>query len=291
MAEEENNHTVTYIVKIKITLTVPIPDHDHRETQPTANAGAETASLNDDERDDVVEAAEESIPDREKQDMHVGAKTVVLLSSDDEGSVEAYDMAAKDSDENNAAQECEENVIKEKKRAGRKRKKTVYSSEEGEENELASEKNRESDHEKNWESADVEEGGFSSACVRRRERPRKIKSLKEDYFVDLEEDVKKKGRRGRKKKVIIDENDEAEQEGGNGKKVKNDENELISENNSESGVLSDDNNGYSLRDKKTKPDCIEQQQTVPKFNKRNPKVTSNDPCSFIYQFVDICLHA
>jgi hypothetical protein len=315
MAEEENNHTVTYTVKIKVTLTVPdpdesIPDHDRRETQPTANVGAETvplkgddvaqaigvraetALLNNDEGDDVVEAAEESIPDREKQDMDVGAKTVVLLSTDDEGSVEADDMAAKDSDENNAEQECEEKkVIKEKKRAGRKRKKTVYSSEEGEE--------------KNWEGADVEEGGFSSGCVRKRQRPRKIKSLKEDYVSDLEEDMKKKWKRGRKKKVIIEvsdendeaeqeeedvkteqkkpgrkrkvgygseENDEDEQEGENGKNFKIVENELISEKNLESDVLSDDNKGYSLRtDRKVKVKSIEQPKQ--KINKRNPKVT------------------
>ncbi|XP_024630937.1 lysine-specific demethylase JMJ25 [Medicago truncatula] len=318
MAEEENNDIVTYIVKIKVILTVPdpdepIPDHDHRETQPTANVGAEmvpledgdvaqaigvgaeTASLKDDERDDVVEVAEESVPDRGKQDMDVGPKTVVLLSTDDDGSVEADSMAAKDSDENNAAQEGEENVMKEKKRAGRKRRKTVYSLEEGEENELVSENN--------WEGADVEEGGFSSGCVRKRERPRKIKSLKEDYISDLEEDVKKRWKRGRKKKVIIEvsdendeaereeenaktekkkpgrkskvsysseENDEDEQEGDNGKKVKIDENELISEKNLESNVLSDDNKGYSLRTfKKVKAKSIEQLKQ--KINKRNPK--------------------
>ena len=55
--------------------------------------------------------------------MDVCTKTVVVFSSDDEGSVEADDMAAKDFDENSAAQKGEENVMKEKKSAGRKRKK------------------------------------------------------------------------------------------------------------------------------------------------------------------------
>jgi len=310
MAEEENNHIVAYIVKIKVTLTVPdldepIPEHDHRETQPTANVGpetvpledgdvaqaigvgAETASLKDDERDDVVEAAEESVPDREKQAMDVGAKTVVLLSTDDEGSVEADDMVAKDSDENNAAQVGEENVMKEKKRAGRKRKK----------------------------------GGFSSGCVRKRERPRKIKSLKEDYISDLEEDVKK-WKRGRKKKVVIEisdendeaeqeeenaktekkkpgrkrkeifsseENDEDEQEGENGKNVKIDENELIGEKNLESDVLSDDDKGYSLRtDRKAKVKSIEQAKTASK--RWDPKVTSHDLFAHYISIVCVYIH-
>ncbi|AES75607.1 hypothetical protein MtrunA17_Chr6g0469821 [Medicago truncatula] len=142
MAGEENHHIVTYIVKIKVTLTVPYPEDD-RETQPTLNVGAQTvpsegddlahaidvssesASLNDGEGDDVAAAAVESVPGREKQTMDVGANTVVVLSSDDEGSVEADDMEAKDSDENNVAQEGEENVMKEKKSAGRKRKKEL----------------------------------------------------------------------------------------------------------------------------------------------------------------------
>jgi hypothetical protein len=142
MAGEENHDIVTYIVKIKVTLTVPYPEDD-RETQPTLNVGAqtvpsegddvaevidvsdETSLLNDGEGDDVDAAAEESVRDREKQDMYVGAKTVVLLSSDDEGSVEADDMTTKDSDENNAAKEGEENVMKEKKSAGRKRKREL----------------------------------------------------------------------------------------------------------------------------------------------------------------------
>jgi len=53
--------------------------------------------------DDEAAASEESVHDWEKQDMDVGAKTVVVLSSDDEGSVEADDMAAKNFDENSAA--------------------------------------------------------------------------------------------------------------------------------------------------------------------------------------------
>lgn len=248
--------------------TVPLEGDD---VAPAIGVGAKMASLNDAEGDDVAAAVEEFAPGREKQAMDFGAKMVLLLSTDDEGSVETDDMVAKDSDENNAAQEGEENVMKKKKRAGRKRKKTVYTSEVGEE--------------KNWEGADVEERGFSSGCARKRERPKKIKSLKEDYIEDLEE-VVKKWKRGRKKKVIIEvsnENDEAEQEeenvktekkkrgrkrkvsysseesdedeqeGESGKKVKNDENELISEKNSESDVLSDDSKGYSLRtDRKVK---------------------------------------
>ncbi|AES62953.1 hypothetical protein MtrunA17_Chr1g0211681 [Medicago truncatula] len=89
------------------------------------DVSSETVSLNDGEGDDVAAAAEEYVPDREKQTMDVGAKAVVLLSSDDEGSVEADDMATKNSDENNVAQEGEENVMKEKKSAGRKRKKEL----------------------------------------------------------------------------------------------------------------------------------------------------------------------
>jgi len=170
MAGEENDDIVTYIVKIKVTLTISYPEDD-RETQPTFIVDAQTLpSEGDDvaqvidvstEGDDRAATSEESVHDREKQDMDVGTKTVVVLSSDDEGSVEADDMAAKDLDENSAAQKGEENVSKEKKNARRKRKNIVYSSEEGEENELVSEKN--------WEGADVE-GGFSSGCVRKRDK-------------------------------------------------------------------------------------------------------------------------
>ena len=101
MAEEENNHIVTYIVKIEITLTVPDPEepiHDD-ETLPTLNVGAaEMASLNNGEGsveagDVAAAAAEESVLDREKQAMNGGPAETASLNNC-ENSVEAGDVAA-----------------------------------------------------------------------------------------------------------------------------------------------------------------------------------------------------
>jgi hypothetical protein len=194
MAEEENNDIVTYIVKIKVTLTLPdpdepIPDHDHRETQPTANVGAETvpledgdvaqaigvgaetSSLKDDERDDVVEAAEESIPDREKQDMHVGAKTVVSLSKDDEGSVEGDNIAARDSSSAKAAAAIMKCGRKKKKR-GRKSFAEIEKMKRDAEALLGNRIKEET-------GKDVVAGGSSSFQLVRKRRGRKRKAEKE----------------------------------------------------------------------------------------------------------------
>jgi len=198
MAEEENNHIVAYIVKIKVTLTVPDPDEpiphrDHRETQPTANVGAETvllkgddvaqaigvgaetASLKVDERDDVVEAAEESIPDREKQAMNVGAKTVVsLLKHDDEGSVEGDDIAARDSSSGKAAEAIMKCGRKKKKR-GRKSFAEIEKMKRDEEALLGNKIKEETGEGDN----DVAAGGSSSFQLKRKRRGRKRKAAKE----------------------------------------------------------------------------------------------------------------
>jgi [histone H3]-dimethyl-L-lysine9 demethylase len=101
MAEEENNEIVTYRVKIKVTLTVPDPEEPipDDETLPTLNVGAtETASLNNGEGSveagDVAAAeTEESVPDREKQAMNGGPAETASLNNG-ENSVEAGDVAA-----------------------------------------------------------------------------------------------------------------------------------------------------------------------------------------------------
>jgi hypothetical protein len=321
------------------------------------NTGAETVPLK------VDDVAQESVPDREKQ--AIVSETASL--KDDLASDEGDDVAAEDS----SSVKVIRKYGRRKKKPGRKSKAEIEKekTEEAFENGTKEETSKGDDdmaagnsisvhatpakkrgrntktekENKTGEGADVV-GGFSSVGVRKSERPRKIKSLNEDYLSDLDEAVKKKGKRGRKKKVIIgvsdesdeaehkgenvktekkkpgrkrkeisssgdeneaekegvnvkkeekkkpgrkkkvshnssEENDEDEQDGENGRTVKIEENELTSEKNLESSVLSDDIKGYSLRTaKKIKPECIEQHHTVAKFNKRNSKVTSKYLC-------------
>jgi len=352
MAGEENNTAVE---------TVPLKVDDVAQT---VNIVADKASLKDVEIGDDVAVEEESVPDREKQ--AIVSETASLKNDLD--SAEGDDMAAGDSSSGKVIRKYD----RRKKKPGRKSNAqidkvkigngTKEKTSKGDDDVAAGDsisgnasddattpskkhgikRKTEKEGEAETGEGDEVEGGFSSVGVRKSDRPRKIKSLNEDYLLYLEEDEKKKGKRGRKKKAIIgvsdkndeaeqkgenvktekkkpgrkrknffssgdeneaekeggnvkkeekkkpgrkkkvtygsEKNDEDEQEGENGRNVKIEENELISEKNSESGVLSNDNKGYSLRDKKTKPDCIEQQQRVPKFKKRNPKVTSNDLC-------------
>ncbi|AES62955.2 transcription factor jumonji (JmjC) domain protein [Medicago truncatula] len=334
MAGEENNTGAE---------TVPLKVDDVTQI---VNIVADTASLKDGEIGDDVAVEEESVPDREKQ--AIVSETALLKN--DLASVEGDDVAAGDSSsiqvirkygrrKKKPGRKSNAEIEKEKIGNGTKEETSKGDDDVADGDSIsvhastdattpAKKRGRKRNTEKENETGkDAEvEGGFSSVGVRKSERPRKIKSLKEDYVSDLEEDVRKKGKRGRKKVIIgvsdenvktekkkpgrkrkelfssgdeneaeneggtvkkeekkkpgrkkkvsysSEENDEDEQDGENGRNVKIEENELISEKNSESGVLSDDNKGYSLRKaKKTKPDCSEQEQTVPKFNKRNPK--------------------
>jgi len=348
MAGEENN---------TVTETVPLNVDDVAQI---VNVVADTASLKDGERSDDVAVQEESVLDREKQ--------AIVPEMNDLASVEGDDVAAGDS----SSVKVIRKYGRRKKKPGRKsnaeieKEKMKEAFENGTKEETskgddevaagesisvhasadattpAKKRRRNRNTEKENETG--EGGGFSSVGVRKSERPRKIKSLKEDYVSDLEEDVKKKGKRGRKKKVIIGasdendaaeeegenvktekkkpgrkrkeifssgdeneaekeegnvkkekqkpgrkkkisskENDEDEQEGENGRNVKIEENELISEKNSESAVLSDDTKGYSLRtDRKAKVKSIEQAKTASK--RWDPKVTSHDLSAYVYVF-------
>ncbi|AET01022.2 hypothetical protein MTR_5g098590 [Medicago truncatula] len=134
-----------------------VPDQDKQ----AMNVGAaETVSLNNGENlveagDVAAAVAEESVPDQEKQAMNVGANTVELLLTDDE-------MAARDSSSVKAAME----IMKRGRRS------------------FADIRKRKMDEEvllvsRTKEERDVEAGGSSSFQPERKKCGRKRKSEKE----------------------------------------------------------------------------------------------------------------
>ncbi|GAU18065.1 hypothetical protein TSUD_51760 [Trifolium subterraneum] len=255
MADEKNNTTVSVTLTEEST-----PDDGEKTTATVDVAAetvpivAETVLLNDSEGKSSVKEAEESVPDREKQAVNIVPETTLL--KDDAVSVEVNDVAAGDSSSVKVPVAPVMYGRRKKKKRGRKsfaeiermkkeREALMKTSEDGTKEEtgkgdddVAAEgsisvevgpsvtgkkrgRKRKTEKEvETGEGADVAVEDSGSVDVRKSERPKKKISFKELEEWESDEELKKKGKRGRKKKIIADsdENNVAAEEGENMKK-------------------------------------------------------------------------
>ncbi|KAK2458983.1 lysine-specific demethylase JMJ25 [Trifolium repens] len=260
MADENNDNTVPVTLtedsipddreKTTATLdvaaeTVPLKVDDVAQT---TNVVAETVSFNDGEGKCSLKEAEESVPD---QAVNIIAETT-SLKDDDVVPVQGDDVAAGDSSSVKVPI-APVIYIRKKKKRGRKSFAEIQKMKEEEEalmktaengtNEqigkgdddvasggsisaevanVATEKKR-SRKSKTEKKAEIGEDS-GSFDVRKSARPRKIISFMEvEYISDLDEEVKTKGKRGKKKKKNVtdsDENNAVEEESVKGEKKK-----------------------------------------------------------------------
>ncbi|CAJ2630941.1 unnamed protein product [Trifolium pratense] len=271
MAGEENDDVI-YTVKITVTLTIPPP-----QTQPTTvdvnpetvpfkadeaaqamDVPTEIVVLSDDDGsvkgDDDVIAIEESDTDRGKQDMDIGAETASF--KDDEGSVEGDDVVDGDS---SSVKPTVTPAIYGKKKRGRKSFAEIERMKKTEKRSRKRKTEKEEDDSGEGDDvAVVEDSG--SVDVRKSGRPMKTVSFNEDeYWLDLDEEVKTKGKRGRKKKIII----AAEEEGENVKKVEKKKPGSKKRKTIDEAAQEEENDGFVENEKEN--EMVSEEQTVPKY--------------------------
>jgi hypothetical protein len=260
MADENNDNTVPVTLtedsipddreKTTATLdvaaeTVPLKVDDVAQT---TNVVAETVSFNDGEGKCSLKEAEESVPD---QAVNIIAETT-SLKDDDVVPVQGDDVAAGDSSSVKVPI-APVIYIRKKKKRGRKSFAEIQKMKEEEEALMKTEENGTNEQIGKGDD-DVASGGSISAevanvatekkrsrksktekkaeigedsgsvDVRKSARPRKIISFMEvEYISDLDEEVKTKGKRGKKKKKNVtdsDENNAVEEESVKGEKKK-----------------------------------------------------------------------